>query len=84
MPTIIEKEVIASIVLINVVSLNLLNKDGIFSNVEEMTLLHHGCTHMVDWLEPSTNELTRVTLKRIVDRQNAQSLDFHLYQVNYK
>jgi hypothetical protein len=38
-------------------------------NVQEMTPLRHGCTHIAEW------ELTRVTLKRIVND------NFH--QVNY-
>jgi len=50
-------------------------------NVQEMTSLRHGCTLIADWLEPTTDKSTSVTLKRIVDGQNAQSFDF--YQVNY-
>ena len=46
-----------------------------------MTSLRHGCTHIAEWLEPNTDELTRVTLKKIVDEQNDQLFDFH--QVNY-
>jgi len=49
---------------------------SLLTNIRAMTPLHHGCTHIADWLEPRTNELTRVTLKPIVD---AQSFDF--YQV---
>ena len=41
---------------------------SLLTNIQEMTPLHHGCTHV------ATNELIRVTLKRIVK-------DFH--QVNY-
>ena len=51
------------------------------TNVQEMTSLHHRCTHMAECLEPATNELTHVTLKKIVDEQVDQSFDFH--QVNY-
>ena len=47
------------------------------SNVGKMTSLCHGCTHIADL---TTDEPTRVTLKQIVDGQNAQSFDF--YQVN--
>ena len=54
---------------------------SILTNVQEMTSLRHGCTHAADWLDQTTNELTRVTLKRIIDGHNAQSFDFH--QVNY-
>jgi hypothetical protein len=50
------------------------------TNVREGTSLYHGCTHMANWLEPPTNELERVVLKKIVDGQNAQLFDF--YQVN--
>jgi len=55
---------------------------SLLTNVQEMTLLRHGCTHIAEWLE-STNEfkLTRVALKQIVDGQNDQSFDFN--QVNY-
>src|SRR6185369_15925332 len=45
-------------------------------NVQEMTSLCHGCTHIADWLETRTNEPMRVMLKQIID---AQLLDF--YQV---
>ena len=45
-------------------------------NIQEMTSLQHGCTHIASWLDPTTNELIHVTLKQIDD---AQSLDF--YQV---
>ena len=45
------------------------------TNVQEMTSLHHGCTHV------ATNELIRVTLKKIIDEQNEPLFDFH--QVNY-
>ena len=51
---------------------------SLLMNVQQMTLLRHGCTHVADW---RTNELTRVTLKKIVDEQNDQLFDFH--QVNY-
>jgi len=51
---------------------------SLLTNVQEMTSLRHGCTHTADW---RTNELTRVTLKKIVDKQNNQLFDFR--QVNY-
>ena len=50
------------------------------TNVQEMTSLRHGCTHMAEWLEPNADELTCVTLKKIIDKQNDQLFDFH--QVN--
>ena len=42
---------------------------SLLTNVQEMTSLRHGCTHIADWI------MTRVTLKKIVND------DFH--QVNY-
>ena len=51
---------------------------SLFTDVREMTSLRHGCTHVAEW---TTNELTRVTLKKIVDEEDDQLLDF--YQVNY-
>jgi len=54
---------------------------SLLTNIEEMTSLRYGCTHIADWLEPTVDKSTSVTLKRIVDGQNAQSFDF--YQVNY-
>jgi len=51
------------------------------ANIQEITSLRHGCTHMAEFLELTTNELTCVTLKKIVGKQNDQSFDFH--QVNY-
>ena len=47
-------------------------------NIQEMTSLRHGCTHIAEW---TTNELTSVTLKKIVDEGDDQLFDFH--QVNY-
>ena len=47
-------------------------------NIQEMTSLRHGCTHIAEW---TTNELTSVTLKKIVDEGDNQLFDFH--QVNY-
>ena len=41
-------------------------------NMQEMTSLRHGCTHIAECLVPTTNKLTQVTLKKIGD---AQSLD---------
>jgi len=52
---------------------------SLLKNVQEMTSLRHGCTHIAEYLE-STNILTRVALKKIVDEQNDQLFDFH--QVN--
>ena len=54
---------------------------SLLTNVQVMTPLRHGCTHTAEWLETNTDELTYVSLKKIVDGQNAQSFDFH--QVNY-
>ena len=48
------------------------------ANIQEMTSLRHGCTHMADLLELTADGPTRVALKRIADDQ---SFDFH--QVNY-
>jgi len=45
---------------------------SLLMNVQEMTSLHHGCTHITDW------QSIRVALKPIVD---VQSFDF--YQVNH-
>jgi len=53
---------------------------SLLMNVREMSSLCNGCTHTTDWLDPKTNEPTRVTLKKIVDGQDAQLFDFH--QVN--
>ena len=41
-------------------------------NVQEMTSLRHGCTHMAEW------QSTRVIFKPIVDAQS-----FGFYQVNH-
>ena len=49
-------------------------------NVQAMRSLHHGCTHMAECLELTTNEMTCVILKKIFDRQKDQLFDFH--QVN--
>jgi hypothetical protein len=51
---------------------------SLLTEVREMTSLRHGCTLMANWLDPTTNKLTQITLKQIDD---TQSLDFH--QVNY-
>ena len=50
---------------------------SLLTNVQELTSLRHGCTHMADL---TMNELTRVTLKKVVDEQNDQLFDFN--QVN--
>ena len=54
---------------------------SLLMNVRKMTSLRNGCTHTAEWLEPTADELTRVTLKKIVDEGDDQSFDFH--QVNY-
>ena len=51
---------------------------SLLTNIQETTSLRHGCTHIADW---RTNELTRVTLKKTVDKGDDQSFDFR--QVNY-
>ena len=43
---------------------------SLLTNMQEMISLRHGCTHIAEW---TTNELTRVTLKKIVVDQ---SFDF--------
>ena len=48
---------------------------SLLTNIQEMTSLRHGCTHIADL---TMNGSTRVTLKMIVDNE---SFDFH--QVNY-
>ena len=53
---------------------------SLLTDVQEMTSLRHGCTHIAEWLESTASELTRVTLKKIVDERGDQSFDF--YQVN--
>ena len=45
---------------------------SLLTNIQEMTSLRHGCTHIADL---TMNGSTRVTLKKI------ESFDFH--QVNY-
>ena len=52
---------------------------SLLMNMQEMSTLHHGCTFIANLLDPQTNGLTKVTLKKIVDRQDAQLFDF--YQV---
>ena len=54
---------------------------SLLTNVQQTTPLRHGCTHMAEWLDATTNELTRVILKKITIEQNDQLFDFH--QVNY-
>ena len=52
---------------------------SLLMNVQQMTSLRHGCTHIAEW---TTNELNvRVTLKKMVDEGDDQLFDFH--QVNY-
>ena len=50
------------------------------TNVQEVSSVRHECTHAADWLELNTDEPTRVTLKKIIDKQNESLFDF--YQVN--
>ena len=52
---------------------------SLLTDVREMTLLRHGCTHTANWLEPIENKPTRVSLKKIVNEQSDQLFDF--YQV---
>ena len=52
---------------------------SLLMNVQQMTSLRHGCTHIAEWT--TTNELTRVTFKKIVSKGDDQLFDFH--QVNY-
>ena len=51
---------------------------SLFTDVREMTSLRHGYTHIAECLAPTTNELTRATLKKIVGEGDDQ-----FYQVNY-
>ena len=53
---------------------------SLLTNIQEMTSLRHGCTHIADWLDDPINNRTKVTLKQIVIG-DTQSFDFH--QVNY-
>ena len=48
---------------------------SLLTNIQEMTSLRHGCTHIADL---TMNGSTRVTLKMIVDNES-----FDFYQVNY-
>jgi len=56
-------------------------KYSLLTDVQKMTSLRRGCTHIAGWSEPGTNESIKVILKRAVDGQDSQSFDF--YQVNY-
>jgi len=49
---------------------------SLLTNIQEMSSLRHGCTHTADW---RTNELTRVTLKKIIDEGDDQLFDFIRY-----
>ena len=49
---------------------------SLLTNVQKMTSLRHGCTHIADL---TMNGSTRVTLKKIVDNE---SFDFHQVRVN--
>ena len=44
---------------------------SLLTNIQQITSSHHSCTHMAEWLELNTDELTRVTLKKII------AFDFH-------
>src|SRR5207249_8697745 len=39
---------------------------SLLTDVREMTSLRYRCTHIAEWLEPTADKLTRVTLKKIV------------------
>ena len=54
---------------------------SLLTDIQQMTSLRHGCTHIAEWLEPTTHKLTRVSLKKIVGEGDDQLFDFH--QVNY-
>ena len=47
------------------------------TDIQEESLLDRGRTHAANWLEPTRkgDELVRVTLKKVVDGQNAQLFD---------
>ena len=53
---------------------------SLLMNVQEMTSLRHGCTHIADL---TMNGSTRVKLKMIVNEQDDQSFTFDFHQVNY-
>ena len=44
---------------------------SLLTNVQQITSSHHSRTHMAELLEPNTDGLTRVTLKKII------AFDFH-------
>ena len=47
-------------------------------NIQQMTSLRHGCTHIAKWLESTPDEWTNVMLKEIIiDKQ-----DVLLFEVN--
>ena len=50
---------------------------SLLTDVQEMTSLRNGCTQLAKWSEPTASELTRVTLKKIIDKQNDLLFDFH-------
>ena len=52
---------------------------SLLTNVQKMSSLRHGGTHIAEWLESTANKSTRVTLKKIVEGDD-QLFDFH--QVN--
>ena len=51
-------------------------------NIQEMTSLRHGCTHTAEWLGSKTNELTRVSLKKIVNDDFRQVNYFQVQNTN--
>jgi len=54
---------------------------SLLRNIQEMTLLQHGCTHIADWT--TTDGLTRVMLKKIaVDKHDDQSFDFRQVSIS--
>ena len=52
---------------------------SVLMNVQEMTSLQHGCTHIADWPDPISDrrELIRVTLKKIAVGQGTKVNYFH-------
>jgi len=46
------------------------------TNMQKASSLDYGCTHVADWLDPTTGKLIKVILKKIVDGKNFQQFDF--------
>jgi len=55
----------------------------LLTNIQEMTSLRHGCTHIADWLEQNADELIHGTIKKIVDEGEGDDQSFDFHQVNY-